>query len=54
MKDFLSPLPFRLTFDIRTTENSIGQPVTSCTGFCPVLDMYSPNTIEEQVKSEPL
>ncbi|XP_033639990.1 integrin alpha-9-like isoform X1 [Asterias rubens] len=49
MKDFLSPLPFRMNFDIRTTENSVGPPLTSCTGFCPVLDMYSPNTIVEQV-----
>ncbi|XP_038049393.1 integrin alpha-9-like isoform X2 [Patiria miniata] len=49
MKDYLSPLPFRLTFDIRTTENSIGQPVTQCTGLCPMLDMYSPSKIIKQV-----
>ncbi|XP_022084385.1 integrin alpha-9-like isoform X2 [Acanthaster planci] len=49
MKDYLSSLPFRLTFDIRTAENSDGPPITQCSGLCPILDMYSPSKIVEQV-----
>ncbi|XP_072028771.1 integrin alpha-9-like isoform X2 [Amphiura filiformis] len=50
LKDYLSPVPFRLHYDLRTSDNTQFPPVTTCAGLCPVLNYYSANNIVEQVR----
>ncbi|XP_071811857.1 integrin alpha-9-like isoform X3 [Apostichopus japonicus] len=49
MKDFLSPIPFKVSYTLRTSHNRHSEPLLSCRDVCPMFDMYSSNNVTELI-----
>lgn len=49
VKDFLSPIPFKVNYTLRTSHTVRGLPQLSCDDLCPIFDMYSGNNIVELI-----